>query len=60
VSISSTFDEQFLLVQIPKAQKKTDNLTVFFALLGFACTKAAHRMLMKLDPEGNVEFQNQK
>jgi hypothetical protein len=32
-------------MQIPK---KTDNLTVFFALLGSARTKAALTMLMKL------------
>jgi len=36
--------------QIPKAQKKTDNLTVFFALSGSVCVKAAHRMLIKLTP----------
>jgi len=32
----------------PKSPKKTDNLNVFFALLGSARTKAALRMLMKL------------
>jgi len=30
--------------------KKADSLTVFFALLGSARVKAAHRMLMKLTP----------
>jgi len=30
--------------------KKIDNLTVFFALSGYACTKAACRMLMKSTP----------
>jgi len=33
-----------------KSAKKTDNLTVFFALLGSACLKADHTMLMKLTP----------
>ncbi len=37
-------------MQIPKAQKKTDNLTVFFALLGSAHVKAGRRSLMKLTP----------
>jgi len=32
----------------PKSTKKTENLTVFFALLGYVCAKAAHRTLMKL------------
>jgi len=32
----------------PKSAKKTDNLTVFFALLGFAGVKAGCRTLMKL------------
>jgi len=50
MSISSTFYEQLLHAQIPKAQKKTDNLTVFFALSGSVCVKAAHRMLIKLTP----------
>jgi len=47
-SLSSTFYEQLLHMQILKAQKKNDNLTVFFALSGSVCVKAAHRMLMKL------------
>ncbi len=34
----------------PKSAKKTDNLTVFFALLGSAPVRAACRMLMKLAP----------
>ncbi len=33
-----------------KAQKNTENLTVFFALFGPAHVKAACRMLMKLTP----------
>ena len=32
----------------PKSALKLLNLTVFFALLGSACVKAAHRMLVKL------------
>jgi len=32
----------------PKSVKKTDNFTVFFALLGSLCVKAVRRMLMKL------------
>jgi len=47
VSISSTFYQQLLHAQIPKAQKKTVNLLVFWALLGSVQTKAAHRMQMK-------------
>ncbi len=31
----------------PKSAKKTDSLTVFSALLGPACVKAACKMLMK-------------
>jgi hypothetical protein len=31
-----------------KSAKKTAKLSIFFALLGSARTKAAHRMLMKL------------
>jgi len=31
-----------------KSTKKTENLTVFFTLSGFALVKAAHRILMKL------------
>jgi len=34
----------------PKSAQKTDNLTVFFALLGSAHVKAARRTLMKLTP----------
>ena len=34
----------------PESAKKLLNLTVFFALLGFASVKAARRMLMKLTP----------
>jgi len=31
----------------PESAKKTDSLTVFFALLGSACITAARKMLMK-------------
>jgi len=34
----------------PESAKKTYNLTVFFALLGSACVKAAHKRLVKLTP----------
>jgi len=34
-----------------KSVKKTDNLTVFFALLGSVLVKAGCRMLMKFTPE---------
>ena len=39
----------FTLVD-PESVKKIDNLTVFFTLLGSACVKAVHRMLVKLTP----------
>ena len=32
----------------PRSKKKLLNLTVFFALLGSACLKVVHKMLMKL------------
>ncbi len=34
----------------PESAKKTDNLTVFFMLLGSACIKAARKMFVKLTP----------
>ncbi len=45
LSISSTFYDQLLHTQ---SARKTDNLTVFFALLGSARVKAGCRTLMKL------------
>jgi len=39
-----------LQVQIQKNTKKTDGLTVHFALLGSALKKALHKTLMKLIP----------
>jgi len=35
-----------------KSAKKTDGLTVFFALLGFVHVKAARKMLVKSTPGG--------
>ena len=49
-SISSTFYEQLLRSQIPKAQKRLSSQLAFFALLGSASVKAACRMLVKLTP----------
>ena len=40
----------------PESTKKTDDLNVFFALLGSAGTIVACKMLMKLTPE--VDFTN--
>jgi len=46
-SISPTFYELLLRApQFPKAQKDTDDLTVFFALLGSVHKKAAHKTLV--------------
>jgi len=47
--ILPTFYKQLLLEHIPK-RKKTDSLTVFFALLGSAAAKALRKMLVKLTP----------
>jgi hypothetical protein len=38
-SVSSTFNEQLLHPQIPKAPKNTDDLTVFVAFSGSALVK---------------------
>ena len=48
VSISSTFYEQLLCLQIPKAQKKTVKSSSFFALLGSLSVKSDRRTLVKL------------
>jgi len=53
-SISLTFSELLLRVQIPKVPKDTSDLTVFFALLGSAHIKAAHGTLVKLTHGGGV------
>jgi len=44
------FYRQLLLKKIPK-EKKTNTLTVFFALSGSECVKAACKMMMKSTPE---------
>jgi len=43
-----------LCAQIPKAQINTVKLSVFFALLGSARVKAAHKKLMKLTVGGAI------
>jgi len=40
----------FCSLRSQKHKKKTDNFSVFFALLGSGCVKVACRMLMKLTP----------
>jgi hypothetical protein len=44
------FYKQLLCTLIPKVQKKTDNLPVFFALSGSIQVKAAFRTSMPLTP----------
>jgi len=44
------FYKQLLHMQISKAQKDTDDLTFFFALLGSSSVKAARKTLVKLTP----------
>jgi len=39
------------LLEDPKSANKTDNLTVFFTLLGSAHAKASRKMLVKLNPD---------
>jgi hypothetical protein len=41
--ISPTFYQQLLQGKDPKVQNDTDDLAVFFALLGSACVKAARK-----------------
>jgi hypothetical protein len=41
-----------------KAQKEIDNLTAFFALLGYARVKDACRMMMKLNEPLGINFIN--
>ncbi len=38
-----------------KSAKKTENLTVFFVILGSGHVKASRRTLMKLTPDGMFE-----
>ncbi len=47
LGVSPTFYSKHLPMQIPKALKTLDGLTVFFALLGSVHVKAAHKTLMK-------------
>jgi len=49
-SISPTFFFNSFYTHISQKPKKTVKLSVFFALSGSACAKAARRMLMKLTP----------
>ncbi len=49
VSISSMFYEQLLALQITKAQKKTDNLTVFFWLSGSVNVKSYSYNVYEID-----------
>jgi len=51
--ISLSFYVQLLLTHIPKAQKNTVKLSLFFTFLGSACVKAAHKMLVKSTPENS-------
>jgi len=39
----------------PKSAKRRDSLTVFFALLGSFCVKAAHKMFVKSTPDRGSE-----
>ncbi len=50
VNYNNVLRAAFTRTDTAKAQKKTDNLSIFFALLGYVSKKAAHRMLMKLTP----------
>ncbi len=49
----TTIYEQLLCMKVPKAQRDTDDLTVFFALSGSAHVKAVHKTLGKLTPRVN-------
>jgi len=49
--MSLTFYVQLLYVEVPKEQKDTDDLTVFFSYLGFERIKAACKKLMKMSPD---------
>jgi len=54
--ISPTFYDQLSRSKIPKAQKDTYDLTVFFVLLGSSSVKAEHKMLVKLTPDVKERF----
>jgi len=49
--VSSTFYEKLFRAQIPKAQKDTDGLNVFSALLGSERVRALSKTLVKLTPD---------
>ncbi len=49
-SILPTFDEQLLRTKIPKVQKDTDDVTVFFGFWGSTSVKDAGKMLVQLTP----------
>jgi len=50
-SISPTFYDQLLHVQIPKGQKDSQVISVILGtLVGSARVKTAHKMLVKLTP----------
>ncbi len=50
-SISSMFYYQLFTLTDPESTIKTFKLSIFFALLGSVCAKAAHRLLTKLTPD---------
>jgi len=54
-SISPMLYEQFLSPQIPKAQKNTIKLSVFFMRFGSLHIKAVYKMLVKLSPQAQLE-----
>jgi len=49
VLISSNFYKQLLDAHIPKVKKDTEDLIVFFALLGSACVKVVHKNVDAID-----------
>ena len=59
VNFNNVLPAAFTLAD-PKSAKKQLDLTVFFALLGSACVKAAHIMLMKLTPDRDNDILTQK
>jgi len=44
-------EQLFSQLAYPESAKKTDNLTLFFALLGSVLLKAGRRMFLKLTPD---------
>jgi len=44
------FYKQLLRPKIPKAQKDTDDLTIFFVFFGSSAVKAASKTLVKSTP----------